>query len=136
MVHAADPSPARSLAVTAALLLAPIGSGCGSPESGDARLVTVPGGDAVRGARLLSQYQCGSCHAIPDVAGSQGRVGPTLAGLHRRSYLAGQVPNTPALLVRWLQAPQALVPGTTMPDMGVPEADARDMAAHLLRTPR
>ena len=39
--------------------------------------------------------------------------------------------NTPANLVRWIREPQAVVPGNAMPDMGVSEADARDIAAYL-----
>jgi cytochrome c1 len=48
-----------------------------------------------------------------------------------RSYIAGQVPNRPDTLARWIAEPAALVPGTSMPDMGVSDADARDMAAYL-----
>jgi len=85
-----------------------------------------------RGRSLLAQYQCGSCHAIPEVPAARGRTGPTLAAFGRRSYIAGQVPNRPEQLARWIVAPAELVPGTTMPAMGVSPADARDMAAYLL----
>lgn len=84
-----------------------------------------------RGQRLLAQYQCGSCHAIPDVPGSRGKVGPPLARFGLRSYIAGEIPNRPDTLARWIEEPAALVPGTLMPDMGASEADARDMAAYL-----
>ena len=49
-----------------------------------------------------------------------------------RGYIAGEVPNGPQMLQRWLQDPQSLVPDTTMPDMGVSPIDARDMAGYLL----
>jgi cytochrome c1 len=88
--------------------------------------------DSVRGLALLPQYQCGACHVIPDVPGAAGRTGPTLAHFGRRSYIAGQAPNTPDNLQRWLQDPQALVPGSTMPALGVSPEAARDMAAYLL----
>jgi cytochrome c2 len=94
--------------------------GCGAP---DARVE--------RGQRLLAQYQCGACHAIPGVPSSKGRVGPPLARFGQRSYIAGEIPNRPDTLARWIAAPAALVPGTAMPDMGASEADARDMAAYL-----
>lgn len=84
-----------------------------------------------RGQRLLAQYQCGSCHAIPEVPGSRGRVGPPLDRFGLRSYISGEIPNRPDTLARWIEAPAALLPGTSMPDMGVSEADARDMAAYL-----
>ena len=88
-------------------------------------------GDAQRGALLIAQYQCGACHAIPGIASARGTEGPPLAAYGLRSYIAGRVPNRPDLLARWIAQPSALVPSTTMPDMGVPERDARDMAAWL-----
>jgi cytochrome c len=87
--------------------------------------------DAERGRRLLTQYQCGSCHVIPGVAAASGRSAPTLAAFGRRSYIAGQWPNEGDALVRWIIAPRSLVPDATMPAMGAGEADARDMAAYL-----
>jgi cytochrome c len=84
-----------------------------------------------RGRRLLAQYQCGSCHAIPDVPGARGRIGPPLERFGQRSYISGQIPNRPDTLARWIEEPGALVPGTLMPDMGASAADARDMAAYL-----
>jgi cytochrome c1 len=47
--------------------------------------------------------------------------------------LAGRLPNERDNLVRWLREPQALKPGSAMPDLGVTERDARDIAAYLLR---
>ena len=84
-----------------------------------------------RGRVLLSQYQCGACHAIPGVASAGGGVAQPLAAWSRRSYIAGRVANRPDLLARWIAEPRALVPGTAMPDMGVGDEDARAMAAYL-----
>ncbi|RIK92069.1 MAG: cytochrome C [Proteobacteria bacterium] len=89
-------------------------------------------GDPRRGAALVRAYGCGGCHAIPGVTGANGRVGPSLVGLAGRTTLAGRIPNTPSNLVRWIQHPQAVSPGTIMPEMGVADADARDLAAFLL----
>jgi cytochrome c2 len=58
--------------------------------------------------------------------------GPTLEAYAHRAYIAGELPNEPDVLVRWIQDPPALVPGTTMPDRGVPAPLARDMAAFLM----
>ena len=93
------------------------------------------GADAARlerGQRLLAQYQCGVCHAIPEVPAARGRIGPSLERWGGRSYIAGQIPNGPEALARWIASPQALIPGTLMPDMGVSEADAGAIAAYLL----
>lgn len=91
-----------------------------------------PDEHARRGRTLLARYQCGSCHVVPGVAQADGRSGPSLAHFGRRSYIAGEVPNGPDALARWIMSPQSLVPGTPMPDMGVSERDAQDMAAYLL----
>jgi cytochrome c2 len=88
-------------------------------------------GDARLGARLIEQYHCGACHAIPAIPAAQGRAGPTLEQFGRRSYIAGSIPNFPDALARWIVEPAAMKPGTTMPSMGVSPADARHMAAYL-----
>jgi len=92
---------------------------------------TVAGGDAQLGRRLIEQYQCGACHAIPGVAAAGGAVGPPLAGFGRHSYIAGRFANVPDALVRWLIDPPARKPGTMMPNLGLSEAEARHMAAYL-----
>ena len=79
----------------------------------------------------MAHYQCGACHLIPGVAGAHGTVGPPLEHFGRRSYITGELPNRTATLRAWIVDPPALVPGTTMPRLGVGAADARDMAAYL-----
>lgn len=88
-------------------------------------------GNAARGKVALAQYACASCHVIPGVIAPPGRVGPTLAAMGDRSILAGLLANTPGQMVAWIRYPQKVSPGTAMPDMGVSEQDARDMAAYL-----
>ena len=87
--------------------------------------------DAGRGLQALYQYACSACHTIPGITGSSPNVGPPLAGLASRSLVAGRLANTPDNLVQWLRHPQTIKPLTAMPDLGVTEADARDMAAYL-----
>jgi cytochrome c len=89
------------------------------------------GGDARRGARLIAAYGCGSCHAIPGVSNARGGVGPPLTRFAERTYIAGALRNEPAALVRWIRFPQHVEPGTAMPDLGVSEQHARDIAAYL-----
>lgn len=88
-------------------------------------------GRVEQGRALLAQYQCGSCHTIPGVASARGQVAQPLDAWSRRSYIAGRLPNRADLLARWIAAPQALVPGTAMPSMGVAPGDAQAMAAYL-----
>lgn len=89
------------------------------------------GGDAVRGQVALQQYACVSCHVIPGVVGAASPVGPSLARIGSRKYLAGILPNTREAMVEWLRAPQRVAPGTAMPDLGVSVRDAQDIAAYL-----
>jgi mono/diheme cytochrome c family protein len=89
------------------------------------------GGDVDRGAAVTAAAGCGTCHVIPGISGAVGRVGPNLASLGTRAYVAGVLPNTPANLVRWLQDPRAIDPKTAMPALGLGDRDARDIAAYL-----
>lgn len=88
-------------------------------------------GDARAGRDALQQYLCVTCHAIPGVPGAWNYVGPSLDQMGERPYIAGVLPNTPANMERWLRNPPAVKPGTAMPDLGVSEQDARDIAAFL-----
>jgi cytochrome c len=88
-------------------------------------------GDPEAGRLLLEQYGCGTCHIIPGVRTAIGTVGPPLDKFSRHVYIAGELPNDPEMLARWIQDPPALVPGTTMPDLDVNETHARDMTAYL-----
>ena len=58
-------------------------------------------------------------------------VGPPLIGWADRIYIAGRVPNTPENLIVWIQNPQEIDPQNAMPNLGVSESEARDMAAYL-----
>ena len=48
-----------------------------------------------------------------------------------RSYLAGNLTNSAGNMVRWIQHPREVRPGTAMPDTGITEGEARDIAAYL-----
>jgi cytochrome c2 len=110
----------------AALCLALLAA-CG----GKAATRQVAGGDAKTGKALVTQYQCGACHAIPEVPGAGGDAGPPLEHFGRLSYIANDIPNQPAQLTAWLIDPPAMKPGTAMPAMGLTEQEARHMAAFL-----
>lgn len=94
--------------------------------------LAAPAADAERGRQLLAQYQCGTCHRIPGVEAADGRLAADLARYGSRSYISGRIPLSAAALERWVVEPQALVPATAMPSMGVSAADARHIAAYLL----
>jgi cytochrome c2 len=87
---------------------------------------------AERGRTTLTQYGCQSCHVIPGIIGSSVQVGPQLDHYAQRRYVAGYLPNTPANLARWLRYPQQVKPHTAMPQLGLSQRDADDIAAYLL----
>ncbi len=95
----------------------------------------VPQGDPLQGRQAIQKYGCGSCHVIPGINGAQGEVGPRLSYISERSFLAGELPNTPDNLIMWIQHPQKVKPGTAMPEMGVTDNDARNIAAYLYSLP-
>lgn len=91
----------------------------------------VPGGDAGRGKQAMRHYGCGACHGIPGIADARGNVGPPLNGMAERRIVAGVLSNEPANLIHWIQDPQSVVPGNAMPNSGVTDDDARDIATYL-----
>lgn len=95
----------------------------------------VPGASPERGRVLIQKYSCGACHTVPGVRGATGRVGPRLDRVREQVYVAGVLPNNPQNLVSWIRRPQEVDPRTAMPDLGVREEDARDIAAYLYELP-
>ena len=89
------------------------------------------GGSPHSGRQVIAEYKCGSCHTIPGIPHAHGVFGPPLNFIARRSILAGNFPNTPANLERWVMAPKSMKPGTAMPDLGLDQQQARDVAAYL-----
>ncbi len=87
--------------------------------------------DVERGRVALHQHACSACHVIPGVTGAQVHVGPPLDSIGSRRLIAGTLPNTQEAMVRWIMHTQQVKPGTAMPQLGVGEREARDMAAYL-----
>jgi cytochrome c1 len=112
-----------------AAAVAGIVAGCGS----SAGFISVQGGHAHDAPQLIQAFGCGACHTIGGVSGADGQVGPALTHFARRRYIAGALPNTPDNLIRWIEHPQEVEPGTVMPDLNVGDAQARDIAAYLYR---
>ena len=89
--------------------------------------------DAAQGRALIGSgaHGCAACHAIPGIRAPRGIVGPDLTGFARRPFIAGQFPNTPEVLVAFLQNSPALVAKTGMPNLGLTLEEARRIAAYL-----
>jgi mono/diheme cytochrome c family protein len=89
-------------------------------------------GDPDRGVAAMQQYACTTCHTIPGMVGAAAHVGPPLSGIGDRKYLGGLLPNSPENMVKWIRHPREISPQSLMPDLGVSEEHARDMAAYLM----
>jgi len=107
-------------------------SACSDERSQPSQSLT--NGDPDRGKIALTTYGCVACHTIPGVPGSNSLTAPPLIGISQRSYLAGMVENTPDNLRLWIQHPRRVNPHTAMPEQGVTDEDASDMAAYLYTT--
>lgn len=118
----------RSLAAAIAGAALIAATACSNVKREAAQLT---GGDPDRGVQLIGRYGCAACHTIPGVRGANAAVGPPLTRVANRTYLAGQIQNTPANMMRWIQHPREVERGTAMPEMGVTDSDARDIAAYL-----
>jgi cytochrome c1 len=127
VVDSTVPTSLSRSSIVCAAFAAALLAGCGDDDNRQPYI----GGDAKIGKQLVTQYQCGACHKIPDVPGAGGEAGPDLEKFGRLSYIAGRIPNVPPRLVAWLRDPPALKPGTVMPAMGLTEQEARHMAAYL-----
>ncbi|HEX6386844.1 MAG TPA: cytochrome c3 family protein [Anaerolineae bacterium] len=120
----------RILVLLLMLICLLVFAGC-AEETVDVMIEFGPEGDPERGRELVAEYGCPACHTIPGIRGAESKVGPPLTAWSERRYIAGSLANTEENLIRWIIDPQAVEPGTAMPDMGIGEGDAQDIAAYL-----
>lgn len=114
-----------------------------SPEKG-------AGSAAAAGQRIFRARTCSTCHEVrgtvrrTELAGRatpggtepagpfSGEVAPDLTHLASRSTLAaGMLANTPDDLARWLTDPQAIKPGSHMPNLDLSHREVSDLVAYL-----
>jgi len=87
--------------------------------------------EARQGARLFQEKTCVSCHAIAGTPAT-ARIGPDLTHVASRQMLAAErVDNTPATLAQWLAGPQALKPGSLMPNLQLTPDEVQLLVAYL-----
>ncbi|HYG97525.1 MAG TPA: c-type cytochrome [Terriglobales bacterium] len=129
----------KAIAAALAIVLLLTATGCEIPQLtgfvepnlAKKRAQQMTGGNADNGRALIVKYGCSSCHTVPGVRGAQGKVGPPLTDFALRVYVAGKFPNNVTNVVNWIRTPQQMDPRTAMPNMGVTEQDAKDIAAYL-----
>jgi cytochrome c len=107
-------------------------SGCAARS--ESAVTQTTGGNPIIGKEKVVFYGCPACHDIPGIDVVKGQVGPPLKHVRTQTFLAGQLPNTAENLTRWIQYPQAIKPHNAMPNTGVTDSDARDIAAYLVST--
>ena len=111
------------------LVIAMTATACSDKVEKEAAAMT--GGSVSRGRTAIGKYGCAACHTIPGIDNAVATVGPPLTQIARRQYLGGHLLNTPVNMMKWLQHPQQVDPKNAMPEMGVTDQDARDIAAYL-----
>jgi cytochrome c oxidase subunit II len=83
------------------------------------------------GAEAFARLACATCHTIRGTE-ALGQAGPDLTHFGRRlTIAAGDLPNSPANLAAWLSSPQAIKPGTHMPDVALSAPELVSLVAYL-----
>jgi cytochrome c oxidase subunit 2 len=109
----------------------------GKPQSKpDSAAIQAPAAPAdpayAAGEKLFLAKGCVGCHSLAAVNAPKGMIGPNLANVGARSYIAaGSFKNTDENLARWIQNPQAMKQGVLMPNLGVTPDEAKSLVAYL-----
>jgi cytochrome c oxidase subunit 2 len=84
------------------------------------------------GEKLFKAKGCVACHSLAAHNAPKGMVGPNLADVGARAYIAaGTLKNDDANLARWIREPQSIKKGVLMPNLGVTEEEAKSLVAYL-----
>ena len=87
-------------------------------------------GQVAAGMLNFNAY-CGSCHAVRGTDAA-GVLGPDLSHLMTRTTIAaGELPNTPASLARFISDPQGIKPGILMQKPELGSRELADIQAYL-----
>lgn len=84
------------------------------------------------GEKLFKMKGCVACHSLAAHNAPKGMVGPNLANVGARAYIAaGTLKNDDINLARWIREPQSIKKGVLMPNLGVTEEEAKSLVAYL-----
>ncbi|MCL4465867.1 MAG: cytochrome c oxidase subunit II [Chloroflexi bacterium] len=82
-------------------------------------------------ARAFLNGACGGCHSIKGTM-AQGKMGPSLSHFGLRQTIGSlALGNTPQNLYTWLANPQAVKPGTKMPNLNLKHDTIEDIVTYL-----
>jgi cytochrome c oxidase subunit 2 len=94
-------------------------------------LAPPPTDGATRFGQAVFEHRCASCHAIRGTP-AQGVIGPDLTHLKDRSLIgSGALPNSAGAVAGWIQSPQTVKPGSTMPDQNLSGPELVAVSAYL-----
>ena len=84
------------------------------------------------GQKLFLAKGCAGCHSLVALNAPKGMLGPNLANIGARSWIAaGTLENTDENLAYWIREPQLVKQGVLMPRLGLNENEAKEIAAYL-----
>jgi cytochrome c oxidase subunit 2 len=91
-----------------------------------------PSPQYAEGEKLFTAKGCIACHSLVAANTPKGMIGPNLANVGARSYIAaGTLKNTDENLAHWIRDPQKIKKGVLMPNLGVTDAEAQALVAYL-----
>jgi len=127
-------APAAPAAAPAgdSLKTASAGAQVQGPRKDTAAAAAPQGPEYAQGEKLFMTKGCMGCHSLQAVKAPKGLIGPNLANVGSRSYIAaGWLKNTDENLERWIREPQAVKKGVLMPNLGVTVEESRALRAYL-----
>jgi len=108
--------------------------GVAAPAVADSAKPAAPAEDPLvaQGQKLFLMKGCVGCHSLVAYNAPKGLLGPNLANVGARTYIAaGTLPNTDENLAHWIRVPQDVKHGVLMPNLGVTEDEAKALVAFL-----
>jgi cbb3-type cytochrome oxidase cytochrome c subunit len=111
--------------VPASYLIEGASGGGATPAKTEAKAepAKVAAASGLNGLDLFGAKTCGACHTMTGVPGAVGAVGPSLDGIGKT--------RDAAWLAKWLKDPAAVKPGTTMPNLGLSDDEAKAIAEFI-----
>jgi len=95
-------------------------------------LVAKPPAAQSEGEKLFLAKGCVGCHSLNAFEAPKGLIGPNLANVGARSYIAaGTLKNTDENLAHWIMNPQSVKKGVLMPNLGINADEAKALVAFL-----
>jgi cytochrome c oxidase subunit 2 len=143
---AAAPTGPVQTATAGAIVKPPQGAQQGKPQQGAVKQNAAPGDSGgtkqppaapadpayAAGEKLFTAKGCVGCHSLNAFNAPTGMIGPNLANVGARTYIAaGTLKNTDENLARWIQNPQLIKQGVLMPNLGIKPDEARSLVAFL-----